>query len=188
MDIRSYKNIIPYGFLLFLLVAGLFSAFGNNPQVDASINSLAIPVFLFSISILLSKSNKYVRETICNHISQMNRELNNTPNDDYTRTKYEKMNEQKLLFEKFFKVDNLTQAINLFAILSFAICLLSLTGIVSFPSDCGYINIFSLALVFFDFFVLDDILQRTVQSSIREIHESAIKLTENELSDGSDGK
>ncbi len=185
MDIRSYKNIIPYGFLLFLLVAGLFSAFGNNPQVDASINSLAIPVFLFSISILLSKSNKYVRETIQEHISQIDRELNGTPNDDYTRAKYEKMNEYNLLCKKFFTIDKFTRAINVFAILSFAICLLSVTGIISFTSDCGYINIFSLALVFFDFFVLDDIIQKTVRTSIDKIHEAAIKLSDKELSDGS---
>lgn len=185
MDIRNYKNIIPYGFLLFLLVAGLFSAFGNNPQIDASINSLAIPVFLFSISILLSKSNKYVRETVQEHISQMDRELNRTLNDDYSRAKLEKMNEYNLLCKKFIAVDKITRAINLFAILSFAICLLSVTGIVSLTSDCGYINVFSLALIFFDFFVLDEIMQRMVRTSIDKIHEAAIKLSDMELSDGS---
>lgn len=188
MDIRSYKNIIPYGFLLFLLVAGLFSAFGNNPQVDASINSLAIPVFLFSISILLSKSNKYVRETIWERVSQTDRELKSTPIDYYSREKYEKTNEFNLLCKKIIAVDSITRAVNLLAILSFTICLLSVTGIVSFPSDCGYINVFSLALVFFDFFVLDDILTRTVRILLDKIHEAAIKQSDMELSDGSNEK
>lgn len=70
-------------------------------------------------------------------------------------------------------VDRCTQYISIIAIISFSICLLSMIGIISIPISSGCINLFSLALVFFDFFIWEDMIQKKVDSSINKICEGA---------------
>lgn len=173
MDIRNYKNIVPYGFLVFLIIAGVFSIFSNNEVINANINGLAIPVFLLSVSILLSKSNKYVREKVFGKIEQLDRTIKQDHAEDYSMEKLENLEEYNMLCKHFMYVDRCTKWISIIAIISFSICLLSMIGIISIPISSGYINLFSLALVFFDFFIWEDMIQKKVDSSINKICEEA---------------
>ena len=164
MDFRNYKNIIPYGFLLFLLIAGLISIFNEN--INNYINSLAIPVFLFSLSIIFTKANKNIRQAVYNSIGHTELLMKTT---DQAKDSLEFTNRFILLTKKFIHVDAFTIIVNIFAMISFSLCLLSLMNIICFPTNCGYINIFSLALVFFDFFIMDDIIDKAVKASIEKI-------------------
>ena len=65
---REPINILKYGFILFLLFSGTVSIFNNEPYFMNSVNSLSIPIFAFSISILFVKSNQYVRTEILKQI------------------------------------------------------------------------------------------------------------------------
>ena len=208
MDIRNNKNIVSYGFLLFLIVAGLYSILGDNPNVENNINSLAIPVFLFSVAILLSKANKSIRESVNEKKGNLDRDINRLQRSGnsvetydasraYTIDELKKLrnqvretnktyNEYGLLCKKIIAVDLFTRVINWFAVLSFSVCLLSLIGVIQFSANCGYINTFSLALVFFDFFILDDIVQKAVRKALEKIEEEAEKKSVQDSVNGGD--
>lgn len=87
--------------------------------------------------------------------------------------KLESLEEYNMLCKHFMFVDRCTQLISIIAIMSFSVCLLSMIGIISVPISSGYINLFSLALVCFDFFIWEDMIQKKVDSSINKIREEA---------------
>ncbi len=173
MEFRDYKNIVPYGFLLFLIVSGILSIIGYNDMIRKSVNSLSIPVFLFSIAILLSKSNYYIRKNAFEEAYKSNVKLANAEDEDNPFDFYKKLNTYALMVKRIDCIDKVTKIINSIAILCFAICPLTMVGIIPFPSECGYINVFSLALVYFDFFILDDVLQKVVHLSKNKIDKEA---------------
>lgn len=183
MDFRNYKNIIPYGFLLFLLISGFISIFDES--INNFINSLAIPVFLFSLSIILTKANRSIRQAVYNSIGHTELLMNTAAQEEKS---LEFSNRFILLTKKFIHVDAFTITFNVIAMISFCLCLLSLMNIICFPTNCGYINIFSLALVFFDFFILDDIIEKAVKASLEKIRDQAKDKAQKDLSVDGDGK
>lgn len=74
---REPINILKYGFMIFLLFSGIVSIFNNEPHFINSVNSLSIPIFAFSISILLIKSNQYARTEIIKQIQNRNTTIDN---------------------------------------------------------------------------------------------------------------
>lgn len=198
---RNTINIIKYGFFLFLIVAGILSIFMKNEQFLVSINNLAIPIFLFSLSLLLVKWNKIVRDEVNKQLherdakqARKNRtceELEqkiNTENFDYkTRNEmYKQLNElmnESLLSEmetiylfKFFKIiDVFTIILNILAMMSFCFCLLVMTGIFVFTQNLMFINLFSLALVFFDFYILEELVRHRFEKRMLAIQRKAEK-------------
>ena len=70
-------------------------------------------------------------------------------------------------------VDIFTIGFNLVATLGFAWCLLSFTGLFRIRGDFAYLNIFSLALVFFDFFILDDFMDSMLRKILNKIQKQA---------------
>lgn len=77
-------------------------------------------------------------------------------------------------FGKYFiTIDFFTRLFNLIATLSFSWCLLSLTGLFKITGNFAWVNIFSLALVFFDFFILDDLMSKMIRSKIKHFSEQA---------------
>lgn len=74
---REPINILKYGFMIFLLFSGIVSIFNNEPHFINSVNSLSIPIFAFSISILLIKSNQYARTEIIKQIQNRNTAIDN---------------------------------------------------------------------------------------------------------------
>lgn len=204
---RNTINIIKYGFFLFLIVAGILSIFMKNEQFLVSINNLAIPIFLFSLSLLLVKWNKIVLDEVNKQLherdakqARKNRtceELEqkiNTENFDYkTRNEmYKQLNElmkESLLSEtetiylfKFFKiVDVFTIIMNILAMMSFCFCLLVMTGIIVFTQNLMFINLFSLALVFFDFYILEELVRHRFEKRMLAIQRKAEKKVEQDL-------
>ena len=82
--------------------------------------------------------------------------------------------EFKFLCKYFFTIDLFTKIFNTFAMLSFAWCLLSLVGLFDINSNFVWVNIFSLAIVFFDFFVLDDLLVKLFPKKFDKLHDQAV--------------
>ena len=78
---REFINILKYGFMIFLLFAGIVSIFNNEPYFVNSVNSLSIPIFAFSISILLVKSNQYARNEIFKQIQNKSITTDNLKKD-----------------------------------------------------------------------------------------------------------
>ena len=204
---RNTINIIKYGFCLFLIVAGILSIFMKNEQFLVAINSLAIPIFLFSLSLLLVKWNKIVRDEVNKQLHERDakqtcknktcEELEqkiNTENFDYkTRNDmYKQLNElmkESLLSEtetiylfKFFKIiDVFTIILNILAMMSFCFCLLVMTGIIVFTQNLMFINLFSLALIFFDFFILEELVRHGFKKRMLAIQRKAEKKVEQDL-------
>lgn len=204
---RNTINIIKYGFFLFLIVAGILSIFMKNEQFLVSISNLAIPIFLFSLSLLLVKWNKIVRDEVNKQLherdakqARKNRtceELEqkiNTENFDYkTRNEmYKQLNElmkESLLSEtettylfKFFKIiDVFTIIMNILAMMSFCFCLLVMIGIFVFTQNLMFINLFSLALVFFDFYILEELVRHRFEKRMLAIQRKAEKKVEQDL-------
>ena len=54
MDIRESKNIVNYGFLAFLILVGVASFFIEEQSFVLRMNSLSIPLYIFSVSIILA--------------------------------------------------------------------------------------------------------------------------------------
>ena len=69
---RDSNNIIKYGFLIFLLSVGVGAIFIKNDNLLNGIKNLSIPVFLLSLSLLLLRSNKYIRKRIHDEIDILN--------------------------------------------------------------------------------------------------------------------
>lgn len=201
---REQKNILNYGFLLALFLIGIISIFCENQVFVESINNLSIPIFLFTISTLLAKGNTYIRGRIFKSIStnkdlidkydnllerynvviQKNQELdidmkledvqelNKLTKDSLDTHVY--LNQ---LYKRHSAIDRCTIVINVIAMISFAFCILSLVGVWSIKNNFACINVFSLALVFFDFFVYEDILNRMVDKIFAKVK----KITDNEV-------
>lgn len=74
---REPINILKYGFVLFLFFSGIVSIFNTETYFINSVNSLSIPIFAFSISILLVKSNQYARTEIMKQIQNRNTAIDN---------------------------------------------------------------------------------------------------------------
>lgn len=203
---REPINILKYGFILFLIFSGIVSIFNNEPYFVNSVNSLSIPIFVFSISILFVKSNQYVRTEIFKQIQNKSTTTDNLKESIDKKEKrlketmcngrideyQNKIEEQKQLnqlykhslisihehniFCKYFIItDVFTKIFNTIATLSFSWCLLSLTGLFKITGNFVWVNIFSLALVFFDFFILDDLMSKMVRSKIKHFREQAEK-------------
>ena len=85
------------------------------------------------------------------------------------------MKELNFLCRYFSFIDTFTRLFNAIAMLSFTWCLLSLTGIFTINYNFAWVNIFSLAIVFFDFFVFDDLLTKTFKKKLDNLHEQAEK-------------
>ena len=178
---REQKNILVYGFLFFLFSVGVISLFYQDAIFINSMNTLAIPVFLFTISTLIVKSNQFIRKVILEEVGlqePMDEKLDKLLEEaediakkgdhalEYEQLVGETRNESfksKLyltaLYKRFIFVDRVGMFINFIAMISFVLCLLSIMGIFSIDISLHWINVFSLALVFFDFFVLDNWLK-----------------------------
>ena len=66
---REHKNILVYGFLIFLFFVGIISIFFHDLNFINATNTLAIPVFLFTISTLIAKANHFMRKVIMKEVS-----------------------------------------------------------------------------------------------------------------------
>ena len=78
---REQINILKYGFLFFLIVVGVVSIFYKELSFINAINTLSIPIFAFSLSILLVKANQYVRQEILKKITNQNKIVENLHNN-----------------------------------------------------------------------------------------------------------
>lgn len=201
---REPINILKYGFVLFLFFSGIVSIFNTEPYFINSVNSLSIPIFAFSISILLVKSNQYARTEIMKQIQNRNTAIDDIKeyinkkekliseieckNEiDKVSNKIEMINRIDQLYKDslisvfeynffgkyFITIDVFTRLFNLIATLSFSWCLLSLIGLFKITGNFAWVNIFSLALVFFDFFILDDLMSKMIRSKIKHFSEQA---------------
>lgn len=83
------------------------------------------------------------------------------------------LHEHKFFCKYFIIIDIFTRAFNLIATLSFSWCLLSLTGVFKITGNFVWVNIFSLALVFFDFFILDDLISKMFSRKINQFRKQA---------------
>lgn len=196
---REQINILKYGFLFFLIVVGVVSIFYEELSFINAINTLSIPIFAFSLSILLVKANQYARQEILKKITNQNKTVENLHNNiiqeeekikgiEY-KNKQELEKQLSLMYKKslisnkeltfyykfFFTIDLFTRIFNIIAMLSFSGCLLSLTGIVKINTNFAWVNIFSLVLVFFDFFVFEDLVKKSFNKKIEKISEKAAK-------------
>ena len=196
---REQINILKYGFLFFLIVVGVVSIFYEELSFVNAINTLSIPIFAFSLSILLVKANQYARQEILKKITNQNKIVENLHNNiiqeeekikgiEY-KNKQELEKKLSLMYEKslisskeltfyykfFFTIDLFTRIFNIIAMLSFSGCLLSLTGIVKINTNFAWVNIFSLVLVFFDFFVFEDLIKKSFNKKIEKISKKATK-------------
>lgn len=178
---KDQKNIITYGFLVFLLVIGIVSIFHKDTAFINALNTLAVPVFLFTIATLIAKANQFIRNVLVeeanhqepidekydkllqraeeiahksNHAVEDEKLVCETRNEAYKSKVY-----LNAIYKRFLFISKLSSCVNFVAMISFVFCLLSLTGLFSIDASFHWINIFSLALVFFDFFVLEDWLK-----------------------------
>ena len=186
---RETKNIIMYGFLLFLIITGITINFISNTVIINNIKCLSVPVFIFTISLLFVKANYLIRQQtlkVINTIEQTTKnnekeskhslsELESLMNsiDDYKKhfseilhdkeqIKYNLVESKKLtfLYKNFCIIDIFTKLFNIIGVLSFALCLLSVTGLFSIEISSPIIEIFSLCIMYFDFFILEDLLTK----------------------------
>ena len=195
--------------MLFLFVSGITAIFSSESYFINSVNCLAIPIFAFSISILLVKANKYMRTNILakmrdqDKISEgLEKDIDKKEEDlekvkcednieDY-KNKMAIMMQLNSLYKnsviscrtyvflkKYFDIiDGFTKAFNVIAMISFAWCLLSLTGEFRLVGNFAWVNIFSLALVFFDFFIFDDLMEKILNRDVIRIQKQANKKTD----------
>ena len=196
---REKKNILNYGFLLFLIILGIVSIFCDNEIIIKSINSLSIPIFLFSITTLLSKFGNYMNDAFFKKI--LDEESKDKEYEELIKRQKQNIDEctdkmrfdnQRIitglllnsteckkylciLYKRKILYSDLVKAFNLLSMISFVICLFSIIGIVQFDVDCPWVNIFSLALVFFDFFILDDILKKRVDKVLKKLSEKEVQ-------------
>ena len=183
MELRDNKNITSYGFFLFLILAGVLSIIGINDTIRKGINSMSIPVFLLSLAIVLSKANSFIRDNAFMEIDKTDMKLHNSRSHDYSIDSLKDLNAYVLMVKRVDHIDKATKVINTIAIICFAICPLTMMGIIPFPADCGYINVFSLALVYFDFCILDDVLRKIVRISKDRILEEAKQKAKKQIDD-----
>lgn len=192
-----------------MIVTGIVAIFSSESYFISSVNCLAIPIFAFSISILLVKANKYMRTNILAKIQDQDKISEGMKKDIGKKEKllekvkcedniedYENqmaiMKQLNPLYKnslvscrtyifltKYFNIiDGFTRAFNIIAMISFAWCLLSLTGVFRLVGNFAWVNIFSLALVFFDFFIFDDLMEKMLNRKITRIQEQADKKTD----------
>lgn len=195
--------------MLFLIVTGIVAIFSCESYFISSVNCLAIPIFAFSISILLVKANKYMRANILAKIQDQDKIAEGLKKDigkkeellekvkcednieDYENQmaimkqlnplyKNSLVSYQTYIFlAKYFNIiDGFTRAFNIIAMISFTWCLLSLVGVFRLAGNFAWVNIFSLALVFFDFFIFDDLMEKMLNRKITRIQEQADKKTD----------
>ncbi len=208
---RETKNIIMYGFLLFLIITGITINFISNTVIINNIKCLSVPVFIFTISLLFVKANYLIRQQtlkVINTIEQTTKnnekeskhslsELESLMNsiDDYKKhfseilhdkeqIKYNLVESKKLtfLYKNFCIIDIFTKLFNIIGVLSFALCLLSVTGLFSIEISSPIIEIFSLCIMYFDFFILEDLLTKYINRKLRWIEKNAKKQVEKDLS------
>lgn len=175
MDIRESKNIVNYGFLAFLILVGVASFFIEEQSFVLRMNSLSIPLYIFSVSIILSKSINTIRKTINAEIAKEDskRVSINDSEKKYSIEALQSSERYILLVKRFFAIDKWTKGINIIAMLSFVLCLLSVSGIIVIGINSIWVNTFSMALVYFDFFVLDEMITRHTRKLIEQIKEEA---------------
>lgn len=205
---REQINILKYGFMLFLITVGVVSIFNQDTYFINAINSLSIPIFAFSTSIIFVKANYFARNELFQRISNKNKMVDDLSADiekkeniitNIEQSEKNKIKEQlNLLYEKslisnkeltflykyFFTVDLFTRMFNAVAMLSFTWCLLSLTGILKISANFAWVNIYSLALVFFDFFILDDLLKKSFIKKMDRIQSKAHSKIKKDLANG----
>lgn len=201
---REQINILKYGFLLFLVTVGIVSIFNQDANFINAINSLSIPIFSFSLSIMFVKANKYALDEVFKrmmsqekivdeHSTAVNKKSEQVRKAEGNEkinlyTKFEElrnsslisMQEMRFLCKYFSTIDFCTKLFNVIAMLSFTWCLLSLVGIFTLSSNYVWVNIFSLAIVFFDFFVLDDLLVKSFKRRFEKLHDQAVNKTAQE--------
>ena len=206
---REKKNIFNYGFLVFLIVIGIVSIFSKNTSILNAVNSLSIPIFIFSIATILSKIGSFFDNSLFEKvISEEKRDEEYDKLVKRQEERIEKINstsanflEEKnflnevmessikckaylaSLYKRKVQYSNLVYALNCIAMLSFTLCLLSLIGIIPFNFNCSWVNIFSLALVFFDFFVLDDLLKKREAKILSKLRQLAVEKVDKQLSE-----
>lgn len=201
---REQDNILKYGFLLFLIAVGIVSIFYQDRKFANAINGLSVPIFMLSLSVMFVKANQYGREEVLKRISNQEKTCNDLSTEISKKSKQIEKNESEenrdivekveinkeinLLYKKslistetykfmcryFSIVDFFTKVCNTFAMISFAWCLLSLMGIFVLKSSYLWVNVFSLAIVFFDFFILDDVLAKSVRRKIERFQNQAV--------------
>ncbi len=182
---KDQKSILNYGFLLFLVIVGVLSFFKTDTGFANAINSLSFPIFLFTVSTLMVKCNKFIKDYFEKAVVQQNKIVEllqeqiilrkqliaqkEERNEDVAEDKIMITNRigqsinniaLSMALQKYTATMNaITKIINFGATLSFAFCLLSLVGVISPLNNSNWINIFSLMLVFFDFFIFDGIME-----------------------------
>lgn len=159
---REQKNIIYYGFFIFLIVLGISTFFYNNDFIVNNINCLSIPVLSFSIALLLSKSNQIIRNEVLKEINLHEAKSSLGEKTEDYKLQLTETEIYKIYVKKFCKVDTFTRIINSFATISLVWCLLSLIGIFRIEINSHFVNAFSLALIFFDFYILDDLIIKAI--------------------------
>lgn len=207
---REQKNVLNYGFLLALIIIGIISFFYTDQMFINAVNSLSIPIFLFTISTLLAKGNNHIRTEVQKSISSQEKLVNDYDNLLHRYTKILAKNQQigidissedtdeinnlskdtltahlylKQLYKRHAVIDIFTIVINVLAMISFAFCILSLVGVINIKANFACINIFSLALVFFDFFVYDDILKKIVDKNSAKLRKIANEESKKEINE-----
>ena len=180
---KDTKSIASYGFLLFLLIATIVTLIRKDSLFVKYANGLSLPIFLLTLSVLLSKSNEGVKLKLIEKAKLKRKKIKTAPtpqksqpfpndNTDYktaSKTKSTKKSFSDSLSTIYKFINILTECINCIAILSFALCFLVLTGIITFEMDSSWINIASLSLVFFDFCVLDDLIDAYVKCLFKKL-------------------
>ena len=204
---KDQKNILNYGFLIFLIIIGILSFFKKDDAFVNAINSLSLPIFLFTISTLLVKSTKYIKDSFSKAISYQD-ELISTVEETIKlreeaitiKKKYgEEIAEDDEKLSKSYEksihywaycsglrkyaicTNKIAAIINFVAALSFAFCLISLIGVLPCYDSFHWINIFSLMLVFFDFFIFEDVMKFVCDKMLKRIREKSEKIVKKDL-------
>lgn len=144
------------------------------------------------------KTNQYIQNELSNKIKFQNNIVKESNNNIFRqekqleqqidteityKKKVELQNQLNCLYEKslisskelifyykfFNKIDTLTQIFNTITMLSLVWCLVSLLGFFTIQTNFAWVNIFSLALVFFDFFIFDDFIKKSFNKKIERI-------------------
>lgn len=203
---KDQKNILNYGFLIFLIIIGILSFFKKDDAFVNAINSLSLPIFLFTISTLIVKSNQYIKNSFSKAISDQEEiielserlikseekmiEMKKSSNEDITQDKINladtigksvhSLAYSNGLHRCFIFMHTTTIIVNIVAMFSFVFCLLSLVGLFPALQNHNWINIFSLILVFFDFFVFEDVMKVICDKAFKKIRKNSDERVEKE--------
>lgn len=167
---------------------------------------MSLPIFLFTISTLIVKSNQYIKNSFSKAISDQEEiielserlikseekmiEMKKSSNEDITQYKINladtidksvhNLAYSNGLHRCFIFMHTTTIVVNIIAMFSFVFCLLSLVGLFPVLHNNNWINIFSLVLVFFDFFVFENFMKVICDKAFKKIRKNSDERVEKE--------